>query len=178
MNAFFHIFLFILILFLYIHIVNQYKTSEDLEIYEMDYVSNAHLQEVCSIKQPVLFEYKSVNPDFFNALDNENLGVLDAHDVKVKDSRDYYKDDGCDSVDYTIMPYRSAETLMKTDTKSSYFTENNHSLPDDAGLLPIFQSNDNLLKPSVSVITHYDVLSGANHTCTPLRYHKIGRAHV
>ena len=76
MNAFFHIFLFILILFMYIHIVNQYKTSEDLEIYEMDYVSNAHLQEVCSIKQPVLFHYKNVNPEFFDALDNEHLGVL------------------------------------------------------------------------------------------------------
>ena len=45
MNAFFHIFLFILILFMYIHIVNQYKTGEDLEIYEMDYVSNTHLQK-------------------------------------------------------------------------------------------------------------------------------------
>ena len=175
MNAFFHIFLFIFILFLYIHIINQYKTGEDLEIYEMDYMSNAQLQEVCSIKQPVLFQYKSVHPDLFDALDNENLGVLDAHDVKVKDARDYFKDEGCDSVDYTVMPYRSAETLMKTDTKSSYFIENNHSLPDDAGLLQVFQTNDELLKPPMTVITKYDILSGAKNTCTPIRYHNNER---
>ena len=44
---------------MYIHIIHQYKTGEDMEIYEMDYVSNTHLQEVCNIKQPVLFYYKS-----------------------------------------------------------------------------------------------------------------------
>lgn len=178
MNAFFHIFLFLLILFMYIHITNQYKTSEDLEIYEMDYVSNPHLHEVCSIKQPVLFHYKSINPEFFDALDHENLGILDAHDVKVKDTRDYYKDipdESSQSVDYTVMPYRSAETLMKTDTKSSYFTENNHTLPDDVGLLKTFQANDELLKPPMTAITKYDILSGSTKACTPLRYHKNER---
>lgn len=177
MNAFFHISLFILILFMYIHLINQYKTSEDLEIYEMDYVSNTHLQDVCSIKQPVLFHYKSVNPDFFDALDHEHLDMLDAHDVKVKDSRDYYidTDNTSRSVDYTVMPYRSAETLMKTDTKSSYFIENNHTLPDDAGLLSLFQANDELLKPPMTVITKYDILAGSNNACTPLRYHNNER---
>ena len=175
MNAFFHIFLFILILFMYIHIVNQYKTSEDLEIYEMDYVSNTHLQEVCSIKQPVLFHYKNVNPEFFDALDNEHLGILEAHDVKIKDSRDYYNEGDNNTVDYTVMSYRSADTLMKTDTKSSYFIEHNHSLPDDAGLLKSFQSNDELLKPPMTVTTHYDILAGSKNVCTPLRYHNNER---
>lgn len=175
MNAFFHLFLFVFILFLYIHIVNQYKTSEDLEIYEMDYISNAHLQEVCNIKQPVLFHYKPVNPDFFDALDNENLGVLDAHDVKVKDIRDYYSDESNQTVDYTVMQYRTAETLMKTDTKSSYFTDNNYTLPDDAGLLEIFKSNDDYLQPSSTAITKYDILTGSINTSTPLRYHNNER---
>ena len=177
MNTFFHISFFILILFMYIHLINQYKTSEDLEIYEMDYVSNTHLQDVCSIKQPVLFHYKSVNPDFFDALDHEHLDILDAHDDKIKDSRDYYIDteNTSHSVDYTVMPYRSAETLMKTDTKSSYFIENNHTLPDDAGLLSLFQANDELVKPPMTVITKYDILAGSKNACTPLRYHNNER---
>lgn len=173
MNAFFHIFLFILILFIYIHITHQYKTSEDMEIYEMDYVSNEHLQEVCNIKQPVLFFYKSIHPEFFEALDHEHLDRLDSYDVKVKDVRDYYADEP--NVDFTVMPFRSAETLMTTDTKSSYFTENNHTTIDEAGLLKTFQTNDDFFKPSFTVNTQYDLLVGSNNTCTPLRYHKNER---
>jgi hypothetical protein len=58
MNFLFNIIIFLLVLFLYIHITHQLKTSEDLEIYELDYTTNQHLQEVCDIKQPVLFEFK------------------------------------------------------------------------------------------------------------------------
>lgn len=173
MNAFFHIFLFILILFIYIHITHQYKTGEDMEIYEMDYVSNEHLQEVCNIKQPVLFFYKSIHPEFFEELDHEHLDRLDSYDVKVKDVRDYYADEP--NVDFTVMPFRSAETLMTTDTKSSYFTENNHTTIDEAGLLKTFQTNDDFFKPSFTVNTQYDLLVGSNNTCTPLRYHKNER---
>ena len=173
MNAFFHIFLFILILFIYIHITHQYKTSEDMEIYEMDYVSNEHLQEVCNIKQPVLFFYKSIHPEFFDELDHEHLDRLDSYDVNVKDVRDYYADEP--NVDFTVMPFRSAETLMTTDTKSSYFTENNHTTIDESGLLKTFQTNDDFFKPSFTVNTQYDLLVGSKNTCTPLRYHKNER---
>lgn len=173
MNAFFHIFLFILILFIYIHITHQYKTSEDMEIYEMDYVSNEHLQEVCNIKQPVLFFYKSIHPEFFEELDHEHLDRLHTYDVKVKDVRDYYADEP--NIDFTVMPFRSAETLMTTDTKSSYFTENNHTTIDEAGLLKTFQTNDAFFKPSFTMNTQYDLLVASKNTCTPLRYHKNER---
>ena len=56
MSPLIHILLFIIILLLYIHIVHQYKTSEDLEIYEFDYENTEHLQEVCNIKQPAVFK--------------------------------------------------------------------------------------------------------------------------
>ena len=75
MDTLTHILIFLVILFLYIHITNQYKKSEDLEIYEMDYTTNVHLQEVCDIKQPVLFEYKSINPEFFENLELDKLLV-------------------------------------------------------------------------------------------------------
>lgn len=45
MNFLITFLIFILILFLYIHINDQYKKSEDLEIYEMDYTSNMELQK-------------------------------------------------------------------------------------------------------------------------------------
>ena len=144
-----------------------------MEIYEMDYNSNSHLQDVCNIKQPVLFNYKSINPEFFDKLDNEHLDILDSYDVKVKDIRDYYSEES--SVDFTVMPFRSAETLMNTDTKSSYFIENNHNLVDEANLLKTFQTNDEFLKPSLTLNTYYDIISGSKNVTTPLRYHKNER---
>ena len=67
------------------------------------------------------------------------------------------------------MPFRSAETLMTTDTKSSYFTENNHTTIDEAGLLKTFQTNDAFFKPSFTMNTQYDLLVASKNTCTPLR---------
>ena len=60
-------------LFLYLHVLEQYKKSEDLEIYEMDYSSNAQLQEVCNVKQPVLFEFKTTCMELFEDITMESL---------------------------------------------------------------------------------------------------------
>ena len=83
----FTVLIFIIILFLYVHIVAQYKKSEDLEIYEMDYTNNQHLQEVCDLKQPVLFEFKNIVPELFQEDDFDNF-KNSSQDVKVKDTTD------------------------------------------------------------------------------------------
>ena len=60
----FSIFIFIIILFLYIHIIDQYKRNEDLDILEMDYQNNVDLQKICNIRQPFVFDFKIVFDDF------------------------------------------------------------------------------------------------------------------
>ena len=99
MNIYFHILIFLIILFMYIHLVQQYKRSEDLEIYEMDYTNNDNLQEVCDIKQPVLFEYKMHHPEFFSDVNIDKIEgpIYDGHDMKIKENEDYWKES--DSVD-------------------------------------------------------------------------------
>ena len=169
MNTYIHILLFIIVLFLYIHITNQFKRSEDLEIYEMDYTDNAHLQEICDVKQPILFEYKSHNPDFFEELDIEKILEAGSHDVKVKNKDDYLVGD--ESVDYVVLPFQSARTLMISDTHAKYFTENNESFVEDSGFSVKFSENDSFLKPSFTVQTKYDICIGSKNTNTPLRYH-------
>ena len=44
MSGLLNFLLFIIVLVIYIHIINQLKTSEDLEVYEMDYTTNQYLQ--------------------------------------------------------------------------------------------------------------------------------------
>lgn len=162
--------IFLLVLFLYIHITAQYKKSEDLEIYETDFESNAGLQDICEVRQPFLFEYKSVNHDFFEKINAEKLSeVAGSHDVKIKEVFDYMKDS--DSVDYVVLPWTSARTLMTTDSAANYFTENNNEYVEEAGIVGVFSKNDTFLKPGWCCSTQYDVMTGAKGASTPLRYH-------
>jgi hypothetical protein len=167
--------MFILILFFYIHIVHQYKRSEDLEIYELDYSSNAHLQEVCDVKQPILFEYKLVAPEFYEAITYDDLmdNQYASFDIRVKETADYFEPNNNNdiSVDYVVLPYSSGSNLMKTDAKSAYFSENNDDFVEESGLLRIFESNNDFLKPGLIVQTKYDIMLGSRGASLPLRYH-------
>ena len=51
--------IFCLVLFLYLHVYFQLKTSDDLEIYEIDYPSKDKLEEICNLRQPVLFDFNN-----------------------------------------------------------------------------------------------------------------------
>ena len=51
--------IFCLILFIYLHVQFQLKTSDDLEIYEVDDTSKDKLEEICDLRQPVLFDFKN-----------------------------------------------------------------------------------------------------------------------
>ena len=93
MNLFFHLLIFIIILFIYLHVVNQLKTSEDLEMYELDYKDNDYLQEVCDLKQPATFSYDAIHPEFIETINSEFLKGKNKYDVKIKEVNDYYKED-------------------------------------------------------------------------------------
>jgi hypothetical protein len=163
METYWNILIFIIILFLYMHIIDQYKKSEDLEIYEMDYVCNTNLQEICNIKQPLLFEFKSINPDIFADLDIRTLEKHENQDVKVKDTDD--------ASDYVMLKYGSFKGLMDSDVKSHFITEGNHEFIEDAGLYSDFAELNMHFRPAFTVQTKYDIMMGSKEASTPLRYH-------
>lgn len=163
MDIYFTLFVFVIVLFLYVHIIAQYKKSEDLEIYEMDYISNTNLQEVCNIKQPVLFEFKNINSEIFADLDLDTLQKHESYDVKVKDTNDV--------PEYVMLKYGSFKGLIDTDTKSHFITEGNHEFVEDAGLYSSFAEWNAYLKPNFTVETKYDIMLGSKESSTPLRYH-------
>jgi hypothetical protein len=152
-------------------VVKQLSTSEDLEIYEMDYVTNSNLQEVCNVKQPVLFEYRSAHPEFYTEITTDKLEQCGIYDLKVKDVTDYYAENDTTAIEYVVLPMQSSNKLLKSDTHSRYFTENNHDFIEDANLYHLFHTNDEYIKPNTTIITKYDVLMGSTGAYTPLRYH-------
>ena len=162
---------FVIVSFCYIHIVNQFKTSEDLEIYEFDFKDNENLQETCNILQPVIFKREKLL----------SLPNLDSYKqlLMVKDTNDYYnKEINMDSIQSIELPCKSLIQLLKTDTQGHYFTENNQTFIEESGLYKKISDLDDELKPKYSIQKKYDLFMGSINTYTPLRFHTSTRKYL
>jgi len=168
-------FIFAIVLFFYIHITAQWKKSEDLEVYEMDYINNAQLQETCNVRQPVLFSLDTKSPVFFDRLHLAKMSKLESHDVNVTDTLDYWREE---SVDAVVMPFRTASKLIESDPYARYLSENNQDFIEESGLEALYQPMDDLLRPAFTVHTKYDILFGSKHASTPMRYHTHHRYYL
>ena len=149
--------IFIIVLLIYFHLMNQFKKSEDLEIYEMDYSTNTNLQTNCELRQPVLFDYKKVNPELFETIYTSPDSRIN---VRVKDIKD------AETGDSIVLPYSSALALMKTDTKARFFSENNTELGNNK-----YPNVDCHLMPGMVINSRRDIMFGSNGASTPMRYH-------
>jgi hypothetical protein len=179
-NPFLAFFIFVLILFFYIHITTQWKTSNDLEIYESDYESASQLQEVCAVKQPVVFKFQKnqVADAFFERFQTAKFEKYDNLDIRIKDRNDYDKQPLNNqqskedfAVDYVPLSFRSARRLMSSDTTAKYFSEKNQPFLEESGLDRLCNEFDAYLRPPLSAYTKYDLLIGSPLVTTPLRYH-------
>lgn len=168
MQALISFFIFVFVLFVYIHVTSVWKKSEDLEVYEVDYTTHRALQDVVSIKQPVLFQLEIHHPNFFNKMSLSKMEKYDNYDVNIKDLADYKKED---SVYSLALPMRSATKLMATDTHARYVCEDNARFLEESGFDAVAHSLDTFLKPTFTVSRIYDFMYGSKHACTPLKYH-------
>jgi len=174
------VFIFFFVFFSYIHVTNCWKTSDDLELYETDYVSSVQIQETVAVKQPVLFKLplddaKSRVHQFCEKFRISQMEKYDNIDVRVKTANDYFEETNITQsvgVESVHLPLRSAQTLLATDTYSKYFSENNGEFMEETNLDGFAASHlDPLLKPPLVVFSQYDVVFGSPRAVTPLRYH-------
>ena len=59
MNIIITIAVFCMVLFIYLHIYFQLNTSNDLELYEIEKPSKERLEEICDLKQPIIFDFQN-----------------------------------------------------------------------------------------------------------------------
>ena len=78
MNIILKLLIFCIVLFIYIHICFYLKTSDDLEVYEIEQFSKSKLEDICDLRQPVVFN--NFNGDFLQCLTADNI-VLCKSDV-------------------------------------------------------------------------------------------------
>jgi hypothetical protein len=161
-----NIILFFIILIFYLHLQNEWKKSEDLEIFEMEYISNEDLHEVCKLKQPVIFQMDHLSEleDLFHFIpDNKE-------EMQIKDIRDYYLSTETKTVDGITLSYKSAYGLCETDNKGIFFSENNNEIMVLENKKK-FDKMSALLSPSLTILTKYDYCFGSAKSYTPVRYH-------
>ena len=106
------IFIFSVILFLYLHINYHLKCSNDLEVYTIERPSKDKLEEICDIRQPVIFDFKNER-----LIESCNLSVLDdnygAFDINIRNVKE--ADDKTDL--YIPFTLEGANSLFEKDSK-------------------------------------------------------------
>jgi len=166
MNIILIVLIFCLVLFFYLHIYFHLKTSNDLEVYEIDQPSKDKLEEICDLRQPVLFTYS--NEGLLEACCRENiLDVYGAFDIKIRNVKVLPTDD---SELYIPLPFSSALSAVKDDKESKYLVENNGDFLEETGLIKTFRYNDIFLRPYMISNCSYDFMMGSLGLQTPFRY--------
>lgn len=166
---------FLTVFVLYIHIQDQWKRGEDLEVYEMDYSTKEHLQTVSAMKQPVLFALPfshRFSPDVIKDSSSTSDSSRDPRgaDIPVWDVREY---DVRDSVDPLWLSYGSFYGLTKSDPKGHFFTRKNQEWLESAD--SNHREVDEWIRPPLTIYSRYELLKGSEGGHTPLAYHMDDR---
>ena len=157
-------FIFCLVLFIYLHIQFHLKTGEDLEMYEVDEPSKEKLEEICDIRQPVLFDF-----DNKKIIENTNKTYIAANYYAFETKVRNIKDDS-DLELYMPLPLHATIKLFDEDKTSSYFSENNGEFLAETGIVKSMKYNDEFLRPYMVSNCNYDIMMGSAGVCTPFRY--------
>lgn len=157
--------LFIIVLFLYLHIYYHLKVSNDLEVYSIQQPSKDKLEEVCNLRQPLYFEME--NKEILNTC---NLSYIDENynpfDIKIRDNTSTNADNL-----YLPMSLKEAIQLFKKDENGKYITEKNQDFLEETAMVKNYRYNDGFLRPPLVSNCKYDFITGSKMSFTPLRYH-------
>ena len=165
MQQFIAILIFCIVLFLYLHIYFQLKTSNDLEVYEIEQPSKDKLEEICDLRQPVIFDYQNDS-----LLESCKINTVAEHysafDVKLRNVKEL--DDNTDL--HIPVTLKVALSLFNSDKDSKYIIEKNNDFLEETGLIKNFKYNDAFLRPPMVSNCFYDLVSASQNTETPLQY--------
>ena len=167
MHIIYIILIFSLVLFLYLHVYFQLKTSDDLEIYEIDNPSKDKLEEICDLRQPVLFHFQ--NDRIFESCQRASiLDTYGAFDIKIRNVKQSAADN--ENNLYVPLAFSNALKVIKDDAEQKYLVENNSDFLEETGILKSFRYNDVFLRPYMVAQCAYDFVFASAQTRTPFKY--------
>ena len=165
MQQFFAILIFCIVLFLYLHIYFQLKTSNDLEVYEIEQPSKEKLEEICDLRQPVIFDYQNDSLLETCKLSQivEHYGAFDVELRNVKEA-----DDNTDL--HIPVTLKAALSILSGDKDAKYVSEKNGDFLEETGIIKNYKYNDAFLRPPMVSNCFYDFLTASQNTETLLQY--------
>lgn len=165
---------FCVILFFYLHIQFHLKTSNELEIYEIDDPSKDKFEEICDLRQPVLINCDEDTSKIINTSNKkfllENYPVFE---IKIRETNDNQNTIGASNANselYIPLPFHIADKLFTNDSISSYISENNQDFLMETGAIKSMSYNDSFLRPYLVSNCYYDILIGSQGAETPFKY--------
>ena len=161
MQVIYVVLIFCIVLFLYLHIYFHLKTSDDLEVYEIERPSKDKLEEICDLRQPVVFKYQSA---ISIACTRQALAaVYGGFDINVRNVV---------SSDPLHLPLVVTTALMALDNdkESHCIIENNADFLEETALAKNFAQNDGFLRPAMVSKCMYDYQTASAQAKSPLRY--------
>ncbi len=149
--------IFIIVLFFYLHVFYHLKTSNDLEVYTISQPSKMKLEEVCDIRQPVMFE-----TDILKYCGYSDVAAqFSAFDVKIREV-------GASDVG---LPLKLENALQLTTTEEKlYYSDGNGDFLEETGLVKEYKYNDSFIKPPFVARCEYDYMFGSVNATTHLQY--------
>tara|TARA_B100000925_G_C21933067_1_gene441100 strand:- start:162 stop:1055 length:894 start_codon:yes stop_codon:yes gene_type:complete len=154
------------VLFIYLHVYYHIKTSNDLEVYEIEQPSKDKLEEICDLRQPVIFDYP--NERLLQACKRSVIqDTYGAFDIKI---RNVSKDIDDEEELYIPLTYTSALSAIQEDKDGKYVLENNNDFLEETGMIKTFRYNDSFIRPYMVSTCLYDLTAASSNTKTPFRY--------
>ena len=149
--------IFILVCFVYIHLVQQYKHSDEMDVYEYDYVDNYSLQDTCNLLQPFVFSTIHLFPPV-PKLDENIECMMFLYDNPEKDP--------------IQLPNAILRDFIHTSKKQIYFSEYNRDMIHESTLLKnTVNTIESYIIPSYTLYKTYDITMGSYMAHTALKYH-------
>lgn len=165
MQQFFAILIFCIVLFLYLHIYFQLKTSNDLEVYEIEQPSKEKLEEICDLRQPVIFDYQNESL-LETCILSQIVEHYSAFDVKLRNVKEM--DENTDL--HIPVTLKATLSLLSGDKDAKYVSEKNGDFLEETGIIKNYKYNDAFLRPPMVSNCFYDFLTASQNTETPLQY--------
>ena len=154
-----------IVLFLYVHIIYHCKTNSDLEIYEIQDTNKESFEQICNIRQPVLFSsefFQSISDKFLisnlsNTFKNFDLNLRNCSNTQTNSQMNIYKS------------FLLEDCLKIIRSNKNVFSENNSHFLQETCLSKYINQIDDVLRPPHLVYKNYDLLIGSK-CYTPLKY--------
>ena len=163
--------IFCITLFCYLHIQFHLKTSDELEIYEIEQASKDKMEEICDLRQPVLFDSEDEGNKIINTTSKSYLlQNYPVFEVKIRECEKEKEKEQLDTEMYIPLALHVANKLFAEDKNAVYFSESNTDFLVETGAVKNMSYNDDFLRPQLVSNCNYDVLMGSTNVETPFKY--------